>query len=169
MVGRVVLLAVVMAAVGCDHVSGVRRQARVERSVDLGCVMSVLESTPGVGDVHFSVMHPVDDAKSIVHSFDVDYAGARGALQVVSVEGAGQLVQQVLLRAKGHVNQDDVDRVRPLMTRIERRLASLCHVGYTEPIQESCTDVRCPALADLPLAPPPDKEPHGSFAQLDLA
>ena len=165
---RVVLLLFV-ATLGCDRVSGVRRQARVDRAVDLGCVMSVLESTPGVAQVHFSVMHPIDDASSIVHSFDIEYAGARGALQVVNVKGAGQLVQQVLVRAKGHVDQAMVDRARPLMTRIERRIAGLCHVHFVEAVSESCTDVRCPALMDVPLPPPPDAAPHGALAQLDLA
>ena len=164
-----VALLLFAATLGCDHVSGVRRQARVERSVDLGCIMSILESTPGVADVHFSVLHPVDDMTSLVHSFDIEYAGSRGALQVVDVHGAGQLVQQVLVRAKGHADQGSIDRARPLMDRIERRLASLCRVRWSEPIHESCTDVACPALGDLPVAPPPDQETHPAFTMLDVA
>ena len=165
---RAVLLLIV-ATLGCERVSGVRRQARVDRMVDLGCVMSILESTPGVADVHFSVLHPVDDATSLVHSFDVEYAGARGALQVVNVKGDGHLVQQVLVRAKGHVEQGVVDRARPVMDRIERRLANLCHVHWSEPIKEFCTDVSCPALDTLPHAPPPDASPGIAFTMLDVA
>ena len=63
---RVALL-LFLVPLGCERVSGVRRQARVDRSVDLGCVMSILESTPGVADVHFSVLHPIDDTSSLVH------------------------------------------------------------------------------------------------------
>jgi hypothetical protein len=166
--GRTVCLLLV-ATLGCDRVSGVRRQARVERSVDLGCVMSILESTPGVGDVHFSVLQAIDDKTSLVHSFDIEYAGARGALQVVTVRGAGQLVQQVLVRARGHAEQSAIDRARPLMDRIERRLASLCHVRWSEPIHESCTDVTCPALGDLPIAPTPEHGTPPALTMLDVA
>lgn len=154
---------------GCAQVSGVRRSARVDRTVDLGCIMSILESTPGVSDVHFTVMHPVDDATSLVHSFDVEYAGARGALQVVDVRGAGQMVQQLLLRAAGAIDQTTVDRARPVMARIERRLGTLCHVHWSEAVTETCSQVACPAIGDLPSAPPPGTNGLPVTTMLDVA
>lgn len=166
---RVRPILLLLVTLGCEQVSGVRRVARVERTVDLGCVMSILESTPGISDVHFTVMHPVDDASSLVHSFDVEYAGSRGALQVVDVRGAGQMVQQLLLRAAGGIDQAAIDRARPVMQRIERRLGTLCHVHWTAAVTETCTHVSCPAISDTPVAPPPDSATHPAVAMLDVA
>lgn len=166
---RVRPILLLLVTLGCEQVSGVRRVARVERTVDLGCVMSILESTPGISDIHFTVMHPVDDASSLVHSFDVEYAGSRGALQVVDVRGAGQMVQQLLLRAAGGIDQAAIDRARPVMQRIERRLGTLCHVHWTAAVTETCTHVSCPAISDLPAAPPPDSATHPAVAMLDVA
>ena len=162
-------LLVLLCTLGCEPLSGVRRAARVDRTVDLGCVMSILESTPGVSDVHFSVLHPVDDATSLVHSFYVEYAGTRGALQIVDVRGTGQLVQQLVLRAAGGIDQTAVDRARPLMLRIERRMGTLCHVHWTEEVSETCTHVDCPTISDLPVAPSPDSDVQPALTMLDVA
>lgn len=131
---------------GCDTMSGVIRDAKLDSFPPLDCIEKTISSTPGVA----SVKTWVRNDPYTVHYFS--YHGAErshiiGTVYISQNEAGVITFSQSLTELNGHPPQEDIDATRPVMKVIEERLEAVCGVAQLQAhLREQCLDVQCRSL-----------------------
>jgi hypothetical protein len=153
-----VLLPSLLILSGCDTLYGVSRTAKLERQPSLECVASVVSTTSGVTTVERKsyqggvavTLSGLKEPASIVNNFF--YRGKEGsnivgALQILQDHEGKITFTHSLMDINRKPPQIEVDASRPVMKRIEERLAAECGIGQlTDRVKEKCNGVSCEKL-----------------------
>jgi hypothetical protein len=147
---------IVLLVTQCDISPGVVREAHIESVPEVACVRSVLETTPGVHYLKYQEavgktisIHGISD--QVTNYFEYEIDGLVNLLIVVHSNGREATFFQSEEWAPNNAIppgfQGMIDRSRPIMGEIERRLEEKCEVmGLSMAIRERCRVVQCPAL-----------------------
>ena len=138
---RALLLSVAVVLSGCDSFNGVVRTTKLKASIAHQCIELALSQTPGVKNVQYRLK----DAPLYQHHFyDYEYAEVKIRLTVLQ-NSSGTTLTHLYLKNRGV--PPHIDRVRQLMDRVERSVASSCiDPDSWGEAKEECRGVKCAPL-----------------------
>lgn len=151
-------LVMLLVLPACDTVYAVNRSARLDALPALDCVQAAIATTPGVAEVRrgqartgreqtLTGLHSPGMADYFIYR-GTEGSNIRGVVQLEAEGRRNVHFSQHLVRVNAEVPAAEIDASRPVMRRIERRLAERCGLAQVVAVREQCLGLDCPALGD---------------------
>lgn len=148
---RILLLVAIALVAGCDYMHGVSRFTKVGTVPPFKCVEDSLRRVGGVSDVAYRVeeggrpltAHGIEKPDQI-HRYMYTYRGLRTNFYF-KVNYKNEIeFHHTYFDINATPPQDDIDEIRPIMFKIEKRVANECGIPeLSSSVKESCSGVQC--------------------------
>ena len=150
---RVIFLLLLGFLVSCDTMYGVKRSARLDYFVDHNCVREALGNVEGVSDVRYQYSEggrPITitglQEPDKVHYYHYKTQEINGVLYVQTNYEKESIIWQGYLEILEIPPQAHIDKIRPVMDRIEEKIGPSCGIENFQVImEEDCSEeIQCP-------------------------
>jgi len=146
---RFTLIISVLSITGCDTHYGVYRKAQTSDFIDHKCIESSLNSIKEASNIKYTLMggDPSVTANTkegyASHRYHYTFEGINGFVSVLTNKNGSQITQ-----FSSAINrpppQKNIDKIRPIMDKIETEISSHCAIeDFSSLVEEICNKVEC--------------------------
>lgn len=146
---RIILIISGLLITGCDAHYGVYRTAEINNFINHKCIELSLNSVPELANIKYTFLYGDPSYNSnmkeghAMHRYHYAFKEINGFVSVLNNKNGTQITQFSTANRRPPP-QKNIDRIRPVMDKIEIAISNHCEINsFSSLVEETCKKVEC--------------------------